>query len=315
MGKVNKSTVQFKAKFKRNTINVSAVDTIQLRGRAVKRVVVRNNQLDRTMESVVKKVDALELDGNISEKWRVFKQNFDIFATAIELSKKPEAVRIAVFLNAVGPDAVETYNSFEIPETEKVKYNSVVKAFSDFCEPKKNDVYETYVFHSRNQRESEPFDNFLMDLKKQVRKCDFGPPPLPDRMLRDRIVMGVSDQKLQKRLLETQDLDVKKAIEMARAAEVTLKQMKDMQKSSSLVTSQSKSSADAVSRHADKDKYNKFSVEHKSGVDSSKKGNDNVGYNRVNEKKKFQDCVVVAIMLIQVVNVQRTVNNATIVAN
>lgn len=68
----------------------------------------------------VKKVDQLELEGNVAEHWRIFKQNFDIFAAAIELSKKPEPVQIAIFLNAIGPQAVEVFNTFNL-EDEKEK--------------------------------------------------------------------------------------------------------------------------------------------------------------------------------------------------
>ena len=51
------------------------------------------------------------------------------------------------------------------------------------------------MFHSRNSR------------------CEFGDSTLQERMLRDRIVMGVSDKKLQKRLLEAEKFS--KAIEIA----------------------------------------------------------------------------------------------------
>src|ERR1700761_5611311 len=84
-----------------NELNFNKWIVKKLRGRTITSEVKSNGKRSsrKTMDSYVKKVDALELDGNISEKWRVFKQNFDIFATAIELSKKSESVQIAVFLN------------------------------------------------------------------------------------------------------------------------------------------------------------------------------------------------------------------------
>lgn len=137
------------------------------------------------------------------------------------------------------------------------KFDPVVKAFSDFCLPKKNDVYESFLFHSRNQLENEPFDNFLMELRKQVRKCEFGSQDMQDRMIRDRIVMGVFNKKLQKRLLEVQNLTLADAIDKSIASEVTLKQSKDMQRSYSKIdSSQVVLSADAVTQHRKKDKYN-----------------------------------------------------------
>lgn len=192
----------------------------------------------------IRKVDVLNLDGNIAENWRVFKQNFEIFSIAAEISKKSEAVRIAVFLNAVGPAAVEVFNSFNITEEKKQEYEEVVKAFSDFCSPKTNEVYESFVFHGRNQAIGEPFDQFLINLKKLSRTCGFG--DLENRMLRDRIVCGVADKNLQKRLLEADKLDYKKAVEMARASEASTFQSTDIRKRFDAHTQPQSSLVDAV---------------------------------------------------------------------
>lgn len=162
-----------------------------------------------TME-YIKKVESLNLDGNIAENWRKFKQSFEIFTIAAELSEKSEAVRIGVFLNAIGPEAVEVFNSFNLSEENKKKYKEVIKAFDDFCKPKKNEVYESYIFHGRQQAPEEPFDSFLMDLKKLVKTCGFG--ETEERMVRDRIVFGIADKQTQKRLLETENLNLEKAV-------------------------------------------------------------------------------------------------------
>lgn len=50
----------------------------------------------RTME-YVKKVEELKMDGNLAENWRIFRQHFEIFATAIELEKKAEPVKVTIF--------------------------------------------------------------------------------------------------------------------------------------------------------------------------------------------------------------------------
>lgn len=192
------------------------------RGRPPKiQIVTRNMEF-------IKKVDKLNLDGNIAENWRIFKQNFDVFCIAAEISKKTDAIKIAILLNAVGPDALEVFNSFNLTEQQKASYADVVKSFDDFCKPKRNELYESFVFHGRNQAQNEPFDAYLMELKKLVRTCGFG--DAESRMLRDRLVCGVADKNLQKRLLETDNLDDKKAIDMARANEISKMQTKEMQK-------------------------------------------------------------------------------------
>lgn len=184
---------------------------------------------DSTMD-YVKKVEHLRIEGNLAENWRVFRANFEIFATAIEITKKGEAVKVAIFLNAIGPDAVEVYNSLNLAEEVKASYEAVIQAFDDFCKPKTNEVYEAFLFYNRFQGKEEPFDTFYMDIKKLIRTCGFG--ASETRMLRDRIVHGIADKQLQKKMLETEPLDCAKAVSMAKAAEAARRQVNEMQRHS-----------------------------------------------------------------------------------
>lgn len=205
-------------------LNKSKIRSTKPRGRPPKNVryiYVYQNKMD-----YVKKVDELKLSGNLADNWRVFWQNFQIFATAIELKEKTEAVKVAIFLNAIGSEAVEVFNSLNISASDRQKYSAVTEAFEQFCKPKCNEVYESFVFHNRSQKYGEPFDNFLMDIKKIVRRCGFTD---EDRMVRDRIVLGTCDKILQKRLLDTAKLTLEVAIDMARSAEASNQQVQQLQ--------------------------------------------------------------------------------------
>lgn len=222
----------------------------------------------RTMD-YIKKVDELNLDGsNVSENWRVFWQNYQIFATAAGVDKMAEPVRVAIFLNAIGPAAVEVFNAFNLTTEQKSKYDEVTKAFENFCKPKKNEVYESFLFFNRNQSSGEPFDNFLMALKKMVRNCGFG--DQEDRMIRDRIVMGTCNKALQKKLLEKDDLDLHKAIEICRATEATQNQHQEMQKSGA-------ASVDSISNKYTTNNFQNFNNRNK-----------NLRYNNNNNKSNSQ---------------------------
>lgn len=201
----------------------------KLRGRPPKRIkyVYYNRNMD-----FVKKVDELNLTtGNLAENWKIFWRNFEIFATAIELAKKDEKVQVAIFLNAAGKEAADTFeNVIQLTEAERMKYKSVVKSFEEFCTGKTNEVYESFLFHKRDQKENEPFDNFLMEVTKLVKRCGFTD---ENRMVRDRIVLGTNDKHLQKKLLEIEGLTLQKAINTARAAEATNIHMSAMKPSES----------------------------------------------------------------------------------
>lgn len=198
-----------------------------------RRIEIAQILLNRSkMTDHIKTVESLSMDGNLCENWRKFKRNWGIFATAIGLDGKTELVKVNTFLNAVGADAVEVYDTFTMTTVQRATYNDVIQAFENFCKPRKNTVYERYIFHQRNQREGESFDTFLIDIKRLIRTCEFG--DTENEMLRDRIVLGVTDKRLQTRLLETSDLTYETAIEKCRTSEATKEQTTNLNKTATV---------------------------------------------------------------------------------
>lgn len=184
------------------------------------------------MTDHIKPVDALELTGNLSENWRRFKRNYDIFEVAAGISGKAETIKVSTFLNAIGPDAVEVFDTLGLTDAQKQLYAEVTKAFATFCGARKNTVYERYMFYKRDQKEGESFDSFLMDVKRLVRSCEFG--DATNEMMRDRMVMGIADKKLQTKLLETAALTYDLAVEKCRASEATKQQQENMSKTTEI---------------------------------------------------------------------------------
>lgn len=232
----HKNTPKSKKQFKEKLLKVvlKRIDREKLKLLRTDSPIVRDplNEKDRTkrikMSDYLRAIDKLKLDGNISENWRRFKRNFDIFLVASGISGKGEITKINTFLNMIGEDAVEVFDSFKLTEEQSKSYEEVIKSFENFCKPKKNTVYERFMFYQRKQRESEPFDTFHMDIKRLIRTCEFG--DKEEEMLRDQIVMGVNDKKLQMRLLEIADLTYTVAIDKCRANEATREQASSMNK-------------------------------------------------------------------------------------
>lgn len=72
----------------------------------------------------------------------------------------------------------------------------------------------------------EPIDRFLTEIKNKVISCDYG--GLRDDMVRDQLVLGVNDSKLQERLLRESELTLAKAEQMCYSSEAVLKQMSSL---------------------------------------------------------------------------------------
>lgn len=90
--------------------------------------------------------------------------------------------------------------------------------------PEKNLPYIRHMFFTRAQKQSEPIDSYVTDLKNKAKDCEFG--GLHDSLVRDRIVCGITNDQVRGRLLREADLTLEKAIDICRASEITTTQIK-----------------------------------------------------------------------------------------
>ena len=171
------------------------------------------------------KPTALSLSGNISENWRKFIQQVEIFFLAVGKDQESDAVKITILLNLAGPDVIELYNTFTLSDADAKKYTKVVKAFEQYCSPKKNIVFERFTFWQCTQAQEENVDQFITRLKRIAKPCEFKD---EEDMLRDKMVFGIRDNSVKEKLLTRGNLKLKEAIDIARAAEITKRQIKLM---------------------------------------------------------------------------------------
>lgn len=169
----------------------------------------------------------LSLDGNVSENFRRWRQRYNIYMEATEKSSKSKAQRACILLHLMGEDAIEIFNTFDLTDEERTDPDKILGKFKEYCDPRKNVVYERYIFFSRDQHEGENIDHFITDLKKLSLNCEFG--DLQEDLIRDRIVCGTTSSTLKQRMLRDNDLTLQKAIALAQAEEQTKNQLKAME--------------------------------------------------------------------------------------
>ena len=172
------------------------------------------------------KPSALSLDGNTSENWRRFKLQFDIYLTASGKGNKADEVKIAILLNFSGEDAIEVFNTFQFAEGDENKLDKVPEQFEQYCNPRKNVVFERYQFWQITQKDFETVGQFVTRLKNKLKSFQY-PSPVND-MLRDKIVFSIRDIQVKERLLRDEKLTPKRVISMARSSEASKEQIKDM---------------------------------------------------------------------------------------
>ena len=75
----------------------------------------------------------------------------------------------------IGEEAVDVYNTFNwANEGDNLEIDRVLEKFDAFCNPRKNTIYERYVFFSRNQEKGESIDHYVTVLKTMSNTCEFG---------------------------------------------------------------------------------------------------------------------------------------------
>ncbi|KAJ6649630.1 hypothetical protein Bhyg_04868, partial [Pseudolycoriella hygida] len=182
---------------------------------------------EEEMESTFKLPESLVSEGSMDHNWKIFKRDFQIYLTASEKNKKSPEVQAAIFLNMVGDFGRQLHSNFNMTAKDSSDIVKLMEQFEEFCAPKKNVVYERFKLNQRCQKEGENFDSFLTDIQKLIRTCEYGEEE--KNALRDRIVIGIRDSRLQEKLLAIEDITSEKAITLCRAAELAKSQAKEVQ--------------------------------------------------------------------------------------
>ncbi|KAK7886282.1 hypothetical protein WMY93_025903 [Mugilogobius chulae] len=101
----------------------------------------------------VKPPAPLKMTGNVDANWKIFKQQFMLYISAVGVDSRANERKIALLLTIAGAEAIDVFNTFTYNEPEdKDKFDEVIKKFDEHCVAKKNETYERYVFRSRLQQ-------------------------------------------------------------------------------------------------------------------------------------------------------------------
>lgn len=167
-----------------------------------------------------------QFDFGKPEEFPAWKKRYDRYHNLSHLNQSDDADQIDYLCYIMGPKAEEILASFKLNEAEKKNYSVVSKKFEEYFFPKRNVIYERSVFNRRIQQPGESVTEFVTALHKLSETCDYG--PLTDELIRDRIVVGVSDSSVSYKLQLQADLTLETATQLARQAESVKKQQSEM---------------------------------------------------------------------------------------
>ena len=171
--------------------------------------------------------NAMNGKGDVAANWEFFSQQWSDYEIATGLNGKSENIRLATLRSVMGRDCLQTLLNLQLSEGDQSKVDKCLEALEEYYKPKRNVVYERYVFNSCIQEAEENVNSFVARLRKLAVPCAFG--TLTDELIRDRLVIGSSDKSVKARLLREKDLDLNKAIQTCKASEAASMQLKKMQ--------------------------------------------------------------------------------------
>ena len=101
----------------------------------------------------------------------------------------------------------------------------------DHLEPKPNVISQRYAFYKRDRRVDESVKGYVAELRKLSEYCEFG--DRLDENLRDKLVCGLNDQRIQQKLLSIRELTLTMAVDNADAMEAAVKNAREIHSTSS----------------------------------------------------------------------------------
>ena len=162
------------------------------------------------------------------EDWTCYCERLEQFFQANGIDD--EGKRRAVLLSVCGGSVYQLIRNLVAPGKPADKsFSELVTLVRTHFRPSPSVTVQRYNFNSRSQRDGESVSQFVAELRRLSEHCDFGN-TLED-MLRDRLVCGIRDIRVQRRLLAEPGLTFTKAFGLAQSAELAEKNVQDLQQS------------------------------------------------------------------------------------
>ena len=152
-------------------------------------------------------IGKIEAFGETNDDWNAYVERVEQYFIANEIKEEKQ---VAVMLSLIGNKTYGLLRNLSAPaKPSELSFKTTVETLQQHLSPKPLLIAERFRFRKRNHLEGEPVSTYLAELKKLTLYCEFGA-SLNDA-LRDRLVCGLHNELIQKRLLSEPELTLTKA--------------------------------------------------------------------------------------------------------
>ncbi|KAG8180395.1 hypothetical protein JTE90_025445 [Oedothorax gibbosus] len=160
-----------------------------------------------------------------SESWAQYTERLEQFFIANGIDEADR--QRAIFLTVVGPSTYGLLKNLLSPVLPTARtLEQLIAVLDQHFDPAPSEIVERFRFNTRVRKAGESISTFTAELRRLAKNCNYG--QSLDTMLRDRIVCGIQDEAIQRKLLSENALTLARATEIALSMEMAAKNAGDL---------------------------------------------------------------------------------------
>lgn len=172
------------------------------------------------------KLDAYEE----SEDWIQYVERLTCYFSANEIDDDDK--KRDILLSVCGRKTYKLMRDLLAPDKPNTKtFDELTELIKEHKHPEPSESIQRFKFNSRTRHSDESVRSYVAELRSLAEHCKYG--DTLNAMLRDRLVVGINNDRIQRRLLAEPQLDFAKALDIATAMETAAKNAQDIQASGS----------------------------------------------------------------------------------
>ena len=167
----------------------------------------------------------IESFDDTKENWKTYVEREEQFFLADDID---DDHKVPTLLNLIGGKTYTLPRDLLAPEKSATKsFQQIVTTLREHLSPKPLEIEERFRSYKRNQHEGESILSHVAELRKLATHCNFG--GNLNEALRDRLVCGLRNMQIQKRLPSETKLKYSKAVEIAVGMETAIRDASELQ--------------------------------------------------------------------------------------
>ena len=176
------------------------------------------------IQVIMTTIGKIESFDDTKENWETYVERVEQFFLANDID---DDHKVPTLLSLIGGKTYTLLRDLLAPEKPATKsFQQIVTTLQEHLSPKPLEIAERFRFYKKNQHEGESILSYVAELRKLATHCNFG--GNLNEALRDRLVCGLRNMQIQKRLLSEAKLKYSKAVEIAVAMETAIRDASEL---------------------------------------------------------------------------------------